>query len=119
MPTRSILARAAAGAGLSGALALASFGVAGASTTPQPTTHPANCSQASTRLQKIQTAQADVQKYAGEVAGWVTETQQGGVTRLSKRFQGLENRLKNASNRLSKAEQRIQAACPSSGGSSS
>jgi hypothetical protein len=119
MRSRSILARAAAGAGVAGALTLASFGVAGASTSPQATASAANCSQASTRLQKIQTAQADVQKYAGEVAGWVTETQQGGVPRLSKRFSALENRLKKASDRLSKAEQRIQTACPGSGGSSS
>jgi len=119
MRSRSILARAAAGVGVAGALTLASFGVAGATTSTQHTTLTADCSKASTRLQKIQTAQADVQKYAGEVAGWVTETQQGGIPRLSKRFQALENRLKNASDRLSKAEQKLQTACPSSGGSSS
>jgi hypothetical protein len=118
MRTRSTITKLAAGAGLTGALVLASFGVAGAATN-QPATTKVNCTQAAKRLPKIEAAQADLHQDAGQVAGWVSQAQQGGLTRLAKRFGELENRLNNTSNRLQKREQRIEAACPGIGGSSS
>lgn len=112
---RSTLKKVAATAGLSGALALGAFGVAGAAT-PQSSSSNAQlqalCAKAPQRLSKLASTQAKLDKLQPQVTGWVTQVQQDGMPKLAKRMEHLDARLKKRTARITKAQHRIEALCP-------
>lgn len=113
-PTCSSLAKLAVAGGLAGAMALGSYGVAGATSTSSSTPS-INCSQAAKR---IQATEAKLAKLEPQVSGWVTQVQQDGLPRVAKRIQRLDARVKKVEGRLQQRQQKIQAACPSPSSSS-